>query len=71
MLWVGLDGKSALQRAGVKRLSICYAVRDVDGTGTGQASWQRHALQSRSAGLASVLTVALVGLCVTVSAACL
>lgn len=22
MLWVGLDGKSALQRAGVKRLSI-------------------------------------------------
>lgn len=71
MLWVGLDGEPTFQGAAVKCLYICYAVRDVDGAGAGQASWQCHALQGWSAGLAGVLTVTLVGLCVAVSAACL
>lgn len=49
----------------------CYAIRDVDRARTGQASRQCHALKGGRAGLASVLTLALLSLCAAVSAACL
>lgn len=49
----------------------CYAVRDVDGAGTGQAGRQCHALKGWSAGFADVLTLALLSLSTAVPAACL
>ncbi len=49
----------------------CYAVGDVNGAWAGQTGRQRHALQGWSAGLAGVLTLALLGLCAAIPAACL